>query len=269
MCLVCGLFFFWDTVSRWGQRKQRRAKRIILLNAALLAMTLWLLYLSNSATSRICLLLGCVIIAVAQTQWVKRRPLVLKVTIPVCFFIYLIVAFGFDLNGQLAGAVGRDPTLTDRTKIWAGVLSMHTNPILGTGYESFWLGPRLQKLWLMPGLGHINEAHNGYLEVYLNQGIAGVLFLVGLLIASYRTIWKRLSAGSSLASLMLAVWAIVIFYDMTEAGFRSGLLFMTLLMGAMPAARRAARRAPSPALWDADPAPQVPAPLFETTSQRR
>ena len=51
------------------------------------------------------------------------------------------------MNGDLAGAVGKDPTLTDRTKIWAILLDMHTNPLLGTGYESFWLGPRLQRFW--------------------------------------------------------------------------------------------------------------------------
>ena len=67
------------------------------------------------------------------------------------------------MNGAFAASVGRDPTLTDRTKIWSLVLSMHTNPLIGTGYESFWLGPRLLKVW-QGGLGGINEAHNGYLE---------------------------------------------------------------------------------------------------------
>ncbi len=52
---------------------------------------------------------------------------------------------------------------------------MKTNPLLGTGYESFWLGPRLQWFWQHAGLGHINEAHNGYLEVYLNLGISRTL----------------------------------------------------------------------------------------------
>jgi transposase len=35
-----------------------------------------------------------------------------------------------------------------------------------SGYESFWLGPRL--LWVWEQAGGVNEAHNGYLEVYLN-----------------------------------------------------------------------------------------------------
>ena len=34
LCLVSGLFFFWDTVTRWSDRKERRTKRIILVNIA-------------------------------------------------------------------------------------------------------------------------------------------------------------------------------------------------------------------------------------------
>ena len=85
------------------------------------------------------------------------------------------------MNGSMAEAVGKDPTLTDRTKIWAFVLGMHTNPLVGTGYQSFWLGPRLEYFWQNSGLGHLNEAHNGYLEVYLELGLIGVSLLIGFL----------------------------------------------------------------------------------------
>ena len=161
---------------RWRERKKRRTKRIILVNIAFIAMTLWLLNISNSATSRVCLVLGCLVIAAAHSKTIKRRPALLTVLIPVGICLYLVLAFGFgiDINAELAGAVGRDPTLTGRTVIWSSVLSMHTNPLFGVGYESFWLGPRLQWFGRLVAR-HINEAHNGYLEVYLNLGIIGVV----------------------------------------------------------------------------------------------
>src|SRR5439155_9069149 len=123
------------------------------------------------------------------------------VLIPVGISLYLVLAFGFgiDINAELAQSVGRDPTLTGRTNIWNAVLSTHTNPILGTGYESFWLGRRLNEVWRQAGAG-INEAHNGYLEVYLNLGLIGLFLLVVFLVASYRTICRRF-ISSSLASL--------------------------------------------------------------------
>ena len=141
-------------------------------------MTLWLLNLASSATARVCLVIGCIVILAAHSEWAKRRPGFLKALIPAIFCLYVILAYGFDINGQLAGAVGRDPTLTDRTKIWSLVLSMHTNPLVGAGYESFWLGPRLQKVWQV--FGPLNESHNGYLEVYLNLGLIGVTLLLAI-----------------------------------------------------------------------------------------
>src|SRR5262249_1525242 len=62
LCLVSGIFFFWDTITRWHQRKQPRVRRVILVNIAFIGMTLWLLNLSESSTSTICLAIGCLVI---------------------------------------------------------------------------------------------------------------------------------------------------------------------------------------------------------------
>jgi exopolysaccharide production protein ExoQ len=241
LCLVSGLFFFWDTVRCWANRKERRTKRVILVNVSFIAMTLWLLNKSNSATSRVCLVIGCLVIAAAHLKAVKRRPALLTVLIPVgiCGCLVLAVGFGVDISAAVAEAVGRDPTLTDRTKIWSFLLSMKVSPLLGTGYESFWLGPRLQWFWQNAGLGHINEAHNGCLEVYLNLGIIGLSLLGWYLIASYRTICRRFEPFSSFGSLSLALWTILLFHSITEASFRSGLLWLTFLLVAIAVPERA------------------------------
>lgn len=232
MCLVSGIFFFWDTVARWSDRKERRTKRIIMVNFAFIAMTLWLLNLADSATSRVCLVIGCLVIVTVHSRWGKRHPAFLKVLIPASFCLYLVLAYGFDINGALARQVGRDPTLTGRDNIWKAVLSTNTNRLIGTGYESFWLGPRLNHVWQLAG--HVNEAHNGYLEVYLNLGLVGVFLLFVFLIASYLTLCKRLSLSFGLASLSLALWTIVLFYNMTEsAAFNGSLLWGIFLLVAI------------------------------------
>ena len=268
-CLLSGIFLFWDTVTRWSHRKERQTKRIILVNGSFLAMTLWLLNLSNSATSRVCLVLGCLVIAAVHSKAFRRRPGFLKALIPAGFLLYMILAFGFGLNGALAGAVGRDPTLTDRTKIWAILLDMHTNPLLGTGYQSFWLGPRLLQVW-QAGLGRLNEAHNGYLQLYLNLGVIGLFFLGGFLIASYRTICRRLEPLSGLGSLGLAVWTVSVFYNATEAAFEGGLVWLTLLLGALAAPGLAEDRVGSAAALECAGAPErLPSLPLEATGQWR
>jgi exopolysaccharide production protein ExoQ len=231
VCMLSGLFFFWDTVSRWSGRKERRTKWIIRLNFIFLAMTLWLLRLSHSATSEVCLVIGCVVIVALHSGWGGRHFTLIRLTIPVAFCLYIILAFGFDLNGEFASRVGRDPTLTGRSEIWKAVLSQHTNPLVGTGYESFWLGPRLERIWQVAGAGGINEAHNGYLEVYLNLGIIGLLLICAFLVTTYRNISKQFTKCPSLAAFNLALWSILLFYNVTEAAFKGGVLWLVLLIG--------------------------------------
>jgi O-antigen ligase len=231
ICLVCGIYFFWDTVVRWADRKNKKQKSIILVNTALLSMIMWLLNICDSATSRACLTIACIVILAAHSKAIRRRPGMLTVAIPIIFLIFSLLFFGFGLNETFAGAVGRT-SLSGRPQIWHMVLSLHTNPLLGTGYESFWLGPRLQRIWA-GGMGPINEAHNGYLEVYLNLGYVGLFLLFLFVAASYRNICKKLKPFSSIGSLTLAIWTAFLFHNSTEADFRSGLMWITFVLAAL------------------------------------
>lgn len=240
--LIGGLFFFWDSVTRWHEWRRARTKRILLINVAFIVMSLSLLQNARSTTAWVCFGLGCLVIAAAHRRFLRRRPAILKTSIPVFFVLYLILAFGFGMNGSMAQAVGKDPTFTDRTKIWTLLLSMHTNPIVGAGYESFWLGPRLEWFRQNSGLGDINEAHNGYLEVYLQLGLVGLSLLILFLITCYRNICRKLVPFSSLASLGLAIWIVMLFYCMTEAGFRAGLMWSLFLLMGVSLPRRVVNR---------------------------
>lgn len=255
-CLVSGMFFFWDSLRLWKDRKSKPTRRILEMNAAYLAMTLWLLKLASSATSTVCLFVGWGIIFVAQMKTVRRNPAMLKALVPSILggYVVLSMGFGIDLVSMLSAAVGRDPTFTGRTNIWNAVLSTHTNPILGTGYESFWLGERLEQVWRLAG--HYNEAHNGYLEMYLNLGFVGLAILAALLISIYRSVCKRLTHDPLDASFAFAMWVVLLFYNVTEAAFRGQLMWIVFLMAAMTvsAARDRAVSRSKPASVDSSPA---------------
>jgi hypothetical protein len=121
-----GSSFFWDTVTRWSDRKQRRTIRIIVLNLAFIGMSLWLLNTSHSATSRLCLVLGWLVIRATHTKMFQRHPGILKWSVPVLFVLYLILAFGFNINAHVAGAVGREPN-THRQNQDMGIPSQHAH----------------------------------------------------------------------------------------------------------------------------------------------
>jgi O-antigen ligase len=238
VCLVSAIFFFWDTVTRWGDRREWQTRRIIAVNLAFIVMTLWVLHLARCTTCDVCLVIGWLVIALGHSSAGKRHPGFLKVLAPVSFFLYLIVAFGLNMNGQMAQALGRKADLTGRTFIWQTLLSMHTNPLFGTGYRGFWLGSRLDRL--SQTIGNVTEAHNGYLEIYLELGLIGLFILCTFLATSYRTICKKLKPFTSFGSLSLAFWTMLLFYNMTEASFAGSLMWMTFLLGAVTVPLRAA-----------------------------
>ena len=82
----------------------------------------------------------------------------------------------------------------------------------------------MQKVWSsFVGWWHpesLNEAHNGYIEIYLNLGWIGLFLIVLILISGYRQAVKAFRGDPELASLMLAYVTTSTFYSITEAGFR-------------------------------------------------
>src|SRR4030095_811857 len=106
------------------------------------------------------------------------------------------------------------------------ILPLNPNPLLGAGYEGFWLGNRLMTmwtaLWWLP-----NQAHNGYIEVYLYLCFVGALLFGGFLLVSYSRIWT--TATVDLFSLGLTVWIVTLLYNVTEAALFKCSLWLSSL----------------------------------------
>jgi O-antigen ligase len=125
--------------------------------------------------------------------------------------------------------------LTGRTAFWEELITFGTNPLIGTGYESFWLGDRIayfwDKYWWRP-----NQAHNGYIELYLNIGFLGLTLLATLIIAAVRNIKKNISSMNSYnyQILRLTFIVIVLAVNVTEAYFKGPVWFVFLVLAMEP-----------------------------------
>jgi O-antigen ligase len=94
---------------------------------------------------------------------------------------FAAIAYAVYANAALLlPAVGKDPTLSERTVIWAAVwTTIAKQPVLGYGYGAFWTGlqgPSLN-IVLISGWA-LAQAQNGFLDVWLQVGIAGVLLIL-------------------------------------------------------------------------------------------
>ena len=221
LCLLSMLLFFWDTLRRWSNRSDRQTRQVLFLNFIFLGMTLWLLNRANSSTSTLCVALGCSFLALSHTRFIQPRPARLKVLIPLVLSLYFILDWGFDIRSIVVSLAGRDSTLTGRTDLWEYLSTVDVNWLLGTGYESFWLGSRFENALARFQWGP-TQAHNGYREMYLNLGMLGLSVVFVLLFTSYRKICKGLTVDFGPALLGLTLWITVLCYDVTEAAFRLG-----------------------------------------------
>lgn len=218
IAMVCGLFSLGQMVSAYEDRTMRNRRSHLLAHAIVFATASWLIVKANSMTSLACLVLaGAVLILAGQRsirRWHVGVPLVAAVGVLLPASVLL-----FDSLGPVLHSLGRNSTLTGRTLIWHVVLSLQTNPWFGTGFESFWLGSRLERVWHMSVDG-IQEAHNGYLELYLNLGWCGILLLGAVIASGYVQVIAAVRSDRPYARLRLAFLTATLIFSMTEAGFR-------------------------------------------------
>lgn len=231
LCLICGLFFLWNIATIWRNKGVYANKSEMLVNTTFFLMILWLLMKSRSATSSGSLIIGCCIFIGLGVPLIKRNVKYIGSFIFLGFFIVLILELSFgNLAEIFVTSLGRDVTLTERTYLWSDLMNMGTDPLWGTGYDSFWLGGRLEKIW--EKYWGLNEAHSGYLEIYLELGIAGLFLLAGFLISTYRKIRRSLMLNFDYGRVRITLLVIFLLYNVTEAAYKATTLmsFVFLLI---------------------------------------
>jgi O-antigen ligase len=218
ICLFSGLGAVWRLLNAYRSPRPANLKLMIVAQGVILTMATWLLWVANSMTSIACLSFGSVLLFATSFNFLARKRVLIHIMVIMAIAAACIPLF-LDAAGGALEAVGRDPTLTQRTELWGEVIRLTPNPIVGSGFESFWLGPRLETLW-----EHFwwrpNESHNGYIEVYLNLGWVGIVLLGVLLLMGYRNALAELRRNPPIGSLKLAALVAGVMYGLTEAGFR-------------------------------------------------
>jgi len=217
MCLISGIYFFWNfLLNRKGNFKL--GGRGNLIDLILMIMVVWLLHMSQSATSWACLVLATSLLFIGRTRLIAQKPgrIIVLMMVAVSLFIVLDTTLG--VSDAVIEALGRNATLTERVPMWQFLRGMKTNPVVGTGYMSFWSGERL--VIIKETLGVVfNQAHNGYLEQYLNLGYIGIAFIGIILLSGLAKVRRHLKVDYPSAMLRLCFIVTAVLYNYTEASF--------------------------------------------------
>lgn len=160
-----------------------RAKRIssLLMLAAVSAVAV----ASKSATSCLTIVLCCgtdMFLSLSAKGGAGRALSLMAALLVLPAIIYVAIS-----PDSLLEMLGKDPTLTGRTEIWAYVLAdIQQRPLLGWGYSAFWSlsNPAAFEIddavrWVVP------QAHNGMLEILLNLGYVGAAYFAFVLLRNF------------------------------------------------------------------------------------
>jgi O-antigen ligase len=217
-CLILGYFFFWYLLQTWQNERSTWRRNELRLIAGFLIGICWLFSQAHSATSFISLIAGVLVVAFVGIRSINKNFIGTYLLAALVLLAVAEVTFG--LSGRMSESLGRGSDMTGRGGLWTSLLGLHTNPILGTGFESFWLGERPRQLegvfFFIP-----NEAHNGYLETYLTLGLVGVSLLIGLFVATFRKVRLDLFRNFEWGRYRLGFLAALVLYNWTEAAFRT------------------------------------------------
>lgn len=231
LCLVAGIFAFWELfVYRDWLRKTSHRLLHMGLHVSLLGLAWWMLVASHSSTALGCMLFGCLLFLVFGLINVERRTFLGTIILAV-IGMGALLALGTDMMETVVASLGRDMTLTDRVFVWRDLLDMGTDPLIGVGYDSFWLGQRLEHFI---DVHQVNEAHSGYISIYIELGAVGLALFVALVLSAYSKAKSSLALHPAYAKLRLALIAICLVYNVTEAADKATtLIFFMLLAVAM------------------------------------
>ena len=188
--------------------------------AATLVLATFLMVMTQSKTSLLCLMLG---FGIVGAIWAARQGGAVLGVLAVwgAVFAALAVGVGFMLDGPtILIALGKDPSLTGRTDIWAALMEMvRERPWTGYGYAAFWTRDSVpadiiqaRTGWLVP------SAHNGWIDLLIQVGWPGAA-LVGLIfvVALMTTLARLRDDGLAEGGFGLAYIAIVITLSLSES----------------------------------------------------
>jgi exopolysaccharide production protein ExoQ len=232
MILACGLVFLWDWLERSKNPQGFQNKRDRYVYVVIAGIAVWLLTLCDSKTSIVALAVSAIIVCSIRLPFLRSRIRALGIYAFMGAAVFFVLDSEFGLSEAIIRSLGRDMTLTGRTEVWRELRNVGTDPLLGTGFMSFWDDKSFQSK-LPKWVG--GSAHNGYLEIYLAGGVVGVAALTLMLLGVIARVNRALVDISAYSAVRFAIIVMMLIANVTESNFACmtplGFLFLLAAIG--------------------------------------
>lgn len=194
----------------------RQVGRLAALAGGALALTCLVLSRSSTSFAAAVVVAGLAVMILKAPHGLRPYTPYLVAGLGALLLLYSLAVLDLvpGLGALLAPVMaltGKTATLTGRTDIWA-IIGEHirSHPLLGTGYAAYWTAvptPGADSYEFVNRMGSFypGSAHNGYLDVANDLGMAGVLVLVGYIVSYLRQTLQLMHVDRDQAILYLAL----------------------------------------------------------------
>ena len=220
LCAVSAFFFIWSLLRKGRSGESVKTGVPVYADMFVLAVAIYVLIGPGqggySATSVAILLVGVTTFLVLSRLQRLARFVGANIKGVVITLVLSWWLFADATMAAVSGMFGRNANLTGRaTEIWPIVLAAAArHPLLGAGYGGVWgLGGTLTSQ-----VG-VEQAHNGYLDVYLDLGIVGLVFLTAFLINFCGRIRREFSHDFDWGLFGLCFLLMTLVYNLDESAF--------------------------------------------------
>jgi O-antigen ligase len=220
LCMLSALFLIWMLAKTRKQTKRSSARYETMANVVVLGLTFWLLRGRGgaySATSVVVLIIG-----LATLFTLRRRNLSLHLLAMACLFTLTLGLFYPFIWQSLttnpvrvvASWTGRSETLTGRNQIWNQLIPVsQEHPVLGVGYGGFWINPlEFDKFT-------VNQAHNGYLDIFIEVGAVGLILFTILVVSFFQKVTEEYKLDIEWGSFRLTFLLVSLLHNLTESSY--------------------------------------------------
>jgi len=183
MVALLGLIVF---SLQLAARSVHRRRAAVWIAVALLTLTL-----TGSSTVLVALVMTCVVAVLALVA--RRVGLRGRLTLAGAVVVAAAVGAGIVVTrtAEVFELLGRSPDLTGRFEIWESVIGLaQQHPVVGWGWIGYWapwIKP-FEGLAVRSGVTYL-QAHDAYLDVFLQLGAVGALVFVCLIVTTYVRSW--------------------------------------------------------------------------------
>lgn len=223
LSLVMSFFLIWDLASTWRQKVEMNMSRVS-FDMLILAMSLWLLKGpggstgSSGATSSAALIVGIAILIGSGLPIMKKNFRNLGAIAVLVASLAIVIESSFGIIEFIVTSLGRNMTFTDRVPLWNTLVELGLrSAFFGYGYGGFWIGERVA--YIAQKVNIFNQAHNGYLEIFIEGGLAAIILLGVLLKAVFNKIQRSGLRDYEYAVFRLSFFIMILIANFTESAF--------------------------------------------------